>query len=1037
MMTPRYEDTLLKSSILRFVPEAHYARLRDSFSEERFEFGEAIVREGDPADAYFVLVSGRARVLKAAADGSELPLNRLLPGDEFGESALLDGGVRSASVRASTTVEVLRLERSRFLKLAAEFPAVREALELMARWRVLHAFLYEFSNFGRLPLLALRALMAELKPARAAKGDLIVREGDAAGPMYLLRSGRARAFTGPIAQARNRAFYREGEFFGELSILNNAPRAASVEAVSDCELMLLDAASVTLLRGRFAEFDRLMIERLAQHHVDDEARVPLDFAEELLPADARVSDKTADAQVDDADDDASAPFADGGAFRKRAGRIRGFPFIAQIDEMDCGPASFAMVCRYYGIQASLSRIRELCHTASDGTSLRSICAAASELGLAARALKVSPSHLDKMPLPAICHWEGNHWVVVYRVDASHVWVADPGISRRKVTRSEFLKKWSGYAALFDYAGGPQPTAASPSQLAWLWPFFSEHRASFYLALGLVGLASALGLVFPVLTQFVVDKVIVDQDLSLLNVLLPAMATALVFLLAANLIQQYLLSFVAVRIDSAVLDYLTRRLLALPMSYFKARRTGDIQRRLDGARQLRQFLVDQGVGGLLAVVQLLGCLALMALYSVRLTGLFLIVAPLYAALMWFSRRLLRPLYADLESAYGRYASQQIDAIKGIEAVKAAGAELKFRDEILAQFLEVSQQQFRGNFTVMSYQGALQAVGFLSTLLFLWAGAHAVISGEFSVGAFVAFSSIMAMASASIARALGVWDDAQFIGVLLNRLNDVIEPEPEQGRDRSRLKSVKSLEGHIELRKVGLRFGGPQSPEILADISLSIPAGKTWALVGRSGCGKTTLVKLISGLLEPTSGEILFDRIDSRTLNHRDLRRQIGFVLQENHMFDNTILHNIAFGDTEPNFERALWAAQMANAHDFIQRLPLGYETRIGETGLAISGGQRQRIAIARAIYHDPPILIFDEATSALDSESERAIQNNLGRLTKGRTCLIIAHRLSTIRDADQIVVMDAGRIVETGSHDELMGRRGMYFYLSSQQLGTSQ
>ena len=1036
-MTPRYEDILLKSSILRFVPEAQHTRLRDSFSEERIEFGDAIVREGDPADAYFILVSGRARVLKAAADGSELPLNRLLPGDEFGESALLDGGVRSASVRASTTVEVLRLERSRFLALAVEFPAVREALELMARWRVLHAFLYEFSNFGRLPLPALRALMAELKPARAVKGELILREGDAAGPMYLLRSGRARAFTGPRAQARNRAFYREGEFFGELSILNNAPRAASVEAVSDCELMGLDAASVTLLRSRFAEFDRLMIERLAQYRVDDEARVPLDFADELLPADARVSDKTADAEADDADDDASAPFADGEAFRKRAGRIRRFPFIAQIDEMDCGPASFAMVCRYYGISASLSRIRELCHTASDGTSLRAICAAANELGLAARALKVSPSHLDQMPLPAICHWEGNHWVVVYGVDARHVWVADPGRSRRKVARAEFLKEWSGYAALFDYAGGPQPAAASAPQLAWLWPFFREHRASFNLALGLAALASVLGLLFPVFTQFVVDRVIVDQDLSLLSFLLPTMALVLVFLLLANLIQQYLLSFAAVRIDSAVLDYLTRRLLSLPMAYFKSRRTGDIQRRLDGARQLRQFLVDQGVGGLLAAVQLLGCLCLMALYSWRLTGLFLIVAPLYAGLMWFSRRVLRPLYADLESAHGRYASQQIDAIKGIEAVKAAGAELKFRDEMLAQFLALSQQQFRGNFTVMSYQSALQAVAFVSTLLFLWAGAHAVVAGEFSIGVFVAFSSIMAMASAAIMRVLGIWDDAQLVGVLLNRLNDVIEPEPEQGHDRSRLKAVQSLEGHIELRKVGLRFGGPQSPEILADISLSIPAGKTYALVGRSGCGKTTLVKLISGLLDPTSGEILFDRIDSRTLNHRDLRRQIGFVLQENHMFDNTILHNIAFGDAEPNFERALWAAEMANAHDFIQRLPLGYETRIGETGLAISGGQRQRIAIARAVYHDPPILIFDEATSALDSESERAIQNNLGRLTKGRTCLIIAHRLSTIRDADQIVVMDAGRIVETGSHDELMARRGMYFYLSSQQLGPNQ
>ena len=741
--------------------------------------------------------------------------------------------------------------------------------------------------------------------------------------------------------------------------------------------------------------------------------------------------------MDEDAEDAEEPFAQGGLFRKRPGRRRRFPFLAQIDLMDCGAASLAMVCRHFGREVSLSRIRALCHTASDGTSLKAICAAATELGLAARALKISARHLDQMPLPAICHWDGNHWVVVHHVDARHVWVADPAKSRRKVARAEFLEKWSGYTALFDYTTAFEQAPESTPTLAWVWPFLREHHSPLKLALGLAGLVSVLGLLFPIFTQLVVDKVIVDHDLGLLTLVLLGMTGSLLFLLAANVIQQYLLAFVAVRIDTAVLDYLTRRLLALPMGYFKSRRTGDIQRRLDGARQLRQFLVQHGVDGLLATVQLAGCVAMMAVYSARLAGVFLLTVPLYAGLMAFSRRVLRPLFADLEEAHGRYASHQIDAIKGIEAVKAAGAELAFRDAMLAQFLKVSRQQFRGNFTMMSYHSALQAIGLAATVLFLWAGARMVIAGELSVGAFVAFSSLMALAAGAIQRALGVWDELQFMTVLLNRLNDIFEHEPEQGRDRSKLAPVKSLEGHLELRNVGLRFGGPESPDILQGISLEIPAGKTYALVGRSGCGKTTLVKLVAGLLEPTAGTVLFDRVDSRTLNHRELRRHIGFVLQENHMFDDTIQRNIAFGDPEPDFDRVLWAAQMANAHEFIQRLPLGYETKIGETGLAISGGQRQRIAIARAIYHDPPILIFDEATSALDTESERAIQQNLTQLTKGRTCLVIAHRLSTIRDAHQIVVLEKGRVAEVGGHDELMARRGLYFYLSSQQLGPGQ
>ena len=292
----------------------------------------------------------------------------------------------------------------------------------------------------------------------------------------------------------------------------------------------------------------------------------------------------------------------------------------------------------------------------------------------------------------------------------------------------------------------------------------------------------------------------------------------------------------------------------------------------------------------------------------------------------------------------------------------------------------------------------------------------------------------MAYVGILRALGVWDNMQFASVLLNRLNDIFEQEPEQGRDRSLLRPVHSLEGHIELRGLSFKYGGPESPDILKNVTLELSPGHMTALVGRSGSGKTTLVKLIAGLFEPTEGAIYFDNVDLKTLNYRDVRRHIGIVLQENHMFSDTIARNISFGDPEPDLDRVLAAAQAAAAHELIMRLPLGYETKIGESGLLLSGGQKQRIAIARAIYNDPPVLIFDEATSALDTESERQIQENLGRLMAGRTTIVIAHRLSTIREAHSIVVLEQGSIVEIGSHDELLAQRGLYYYLASQQLG---
>jgi len=1030
-------EILRHSSVLRFLSDEHFDAIEPLLQEEHYDFGDVIVKQGDPADAFYVLTTGRARALKVRADGEEIPLGVLKPGDSFGEAALAEGGTRNATVRCSTAVDVLRIDRDDFLQLVSEEPDLKQSIETTGRNRALQSFLYQFSNFGRLPTPVLRSMIEKFKPVSVQKGNLIIREADDAGPLYIIEKGRARAFTALNGREQNLAFYREGDFFGELSILNGSPRAASVEAVTDCQLLSLEPGAVHVLRRRFSEFDKLLSERLALYQAKTEARIPLDFTTELLPAETRVHDKVKlDGQQRPAEREGKEePFADErGLFRKRAKRTPKIDYIMQIDEMDCGAASLAMICRHFGRKVSLARIRQLCHIATDGTSLNALVRTATELGLAARALKVSLRNLPMMPLPAIVHWEGNHWIVLYDVAEQFVRVADPELGLRKLPRRDFEAKWTGYAALFDYTPAFEQAPESKPTLAWVVPFLRRHKVILLQALGLAVAVSFLQLLFPVFTQMVVDKVIVENDLGLLKMILLGMLAALVFVQLFTLAQEYLLAFVAVRLDTAVLDFLSRKLLSLPMSYFNSRRTGDIQRRLEGARQVRQFAVEQGVGALLAMVFLVGAVVLMAMYSPLLTLAFLATTPLYAGLMILSVKVLRPLYHGVEESQGKYSSHQIDAIKGIEAVKAASAENTFRDAMLNEFLSVSQKLFKATFIVMSWESLLQTVGLLSTAIFLWLGATQVIHGQLTVGGFVAFSSLTAMAYAGIVRALGVWDNMQQAAVLLNRLNDIFEQEPEQGRDRSLLLPVHSLEGRIELRGVSFKYGGPESPDILKNITLELPPGRMIALVGRSGSGKTTLIKLIAGLLEPTEGAIYFDNLDLKTLNYRDVRQHVGIVLQENHMFSDTIARNISFGDPEPDLKRVLGAAQTAAAHEFIMRLPLGYETKIGESGLLLSGGQRQRIAIARAIYNNPPVLIFDEATSALDTESEREIQDNLGRLMAGRTTIVIAHRLSTIRDAHSIVVLEQGSIAEIGSHDELVSQRGLYYYLASQQFG---
>ena len=1085
---PAEVRTLLEDlPILRYLPEEARLAVLKSFTPLAFSFGSLIVREGEPADGLYVLVSGRARVLKnASRDGTsngEISLGLLKPGDTFGEIGLLEDSHRTVTVRASGDVQVQRLDRDVFYELLHNRPELRQYFELQVMHRRVSNFFKEFTAFAKLPAAALQDMLADLEKVTVAAGDVVIRQGDPPGPMYIIEEGHLRVFVEEDDRRRYISYLRKGDFFGEMSVFSGEARNASVEAVSDCSLLALKKETFDRLLA-YPEFRTRIEQRISQHRYRKTARVPLDFAEETLPAEIRAYEKVGADQLDppsptrasramtpptpmgrvpatgravpqkeppkkthpsaadakltqtgETQVEPAGPFASPeGYFVKKTRRIRKFPIVRQIDEMDCGAASLAMVCRHFGRAVSLARIRQLVHTSLDGTSLRALVSAASELGLAARSVKASSRNLEQMPLPAILHWEGNHWVVLYDVGTTHARLVDPALGQVKVTRAELEQKWSGYAALFDYTEAFDNAPVTKAGIAWLWPFFTPHLTLIGKAVSLAAIVSALQMVLPIFTQIIVDRVVVEQDRSLLGLLIVGMLAVLLFMTAATIVQRYLMSFAAVRIDSATLDHLTRRLLALPMSYFATRRTGDIQRRLDGMRTVREFLVQQGVGGLSAVVQLVATLIMMSIYSGRLTLVFLMTSPLYIILMFYSRRILRPLLDKLEESYGRYHSHQIDAIKGIETVKAMGAEGTFRELMLAQFNAVSRRRFEADFTQMSYGGVVQMVTFLSLALFLFVGARQVMDGALTIGALVAFNSLVALANAPIVGLLNVWDRMQVAQLLLDRLNDVFEPDPEQGTDRSRLIPVRSLAGHVTFQNMGFRYGGPESPPILEGITLDVPTGKMVAIIGRSGSGKTTLIKCLAGLLEPTEGTIRYDGVDLKTLNYHDLRRQVGFVLQENYLFNDTIAKNIAFGDHEPDMDAVIWASRMANAHEFIERLPLGYETMVGESGLAISGGQRQRIAIARAVYRRPPIIVFDEATSALDTESERAVKDNMAQLLTGRTSFVIAHRLSTVRDADVIVVLEKGRLVEQGTHDELMEHQGLYYYLVSQQLG---
>lgn len=1000
-----------------------------SFEPVSFPFGTIIVREGDPGNAFYVVARGTARVVRSGERGDEVALNVLRAGDSFGEMALLEGTPRSATVRASGSVEAIRLERGVFLALTRSNPEVRAMFEAIGRHRALWNFLRLQSAFGTLPVEALATLTAGLEPVMVAAGDVVIREGEIAGPMYIIQEGRLKA-SGQNARALG--FLRTGDFFGERSLLLNESRGANVVALTDAKLLRFPVELLQKLLSQFPEFRARLTERVEQYTYRQSARVPLDFASEILPAGIEITEAVPEAQAPPDTRLAGATELGTGEAPVRK-RIRRFPHIYQLDEMDCGAACLAMICRHFGRSVSMSRIRAAVHTATDGTSLAGLTRGAVELGLAARSVRVSKNRLDEVPLPAIVHWEGNHWVVVYDVTYRHVRVSDPARGQKRLPRAEFLERWSGYVSVIQWTERFRQTPEAHTNLGWLLPLVKPLRARIGVAVGMAGLAAALQLVLPILTRVVVDDVLPNNDVNKLGWLAAAIAGVLVAMTGAAVVQRYLLSWVAVRFDIASLDFVTGRLLDLPMSYFNTRRTGDLERRLQSVRQVREFLVESGVQALTSLTQLAAVVVLMFIYSWILGLAFMATLPLYALLMRYSATRLRPVYENLEDAYGKYQSAQIDAIRGMETVKALAAERQFRGAMLEEFKGLADRVFRAQFLMMVYDEGLQLISLATLALFLIVGALQVIHGDLSIGQFVAFNTLVALANTPVLMLLMLWDQLQLARVQLGRLDDVLEHEPEQGNDRSSLRPVTTLSGAIELRNVGFRYGGPESAPILEGLNFRVKAGERIAIVGRSGSGKTTLVKLLSGLVEPTEGTVLYDGFDMRTLDYRTLRRQVGFVLQESYLFDATITKNIAVGESEPDMDRVTWASQAASAHEFISRLPLGYETRVGDSGLRLSGGQKQRIAIARALYHRPPVLVFDEATSALDTESERAVKESLDELLADRTSFVIAHRLSTIKDADRILVLERGRLAEQGTHEELLARQGLYYYLASQQL----
>lgn len=724
--------------------------------------------------------------------------------------------------------------------------------------------------------------------------------------------------------------------------------------------------------------------------------------------------------------------------------MRRFPLILQRDAIQCGVSCLQMICKYYGQSYSFEELEKICIPTVEGISLLGIKDAAEIVGFSTTCCQLSLNALKRISFPCILHWNQNHFVVLYKYKQGKFYIADPGIGKIKYLEKEFVKYWSfdcqnsnmGTCLLLvpteSFLNNIKKNKETSSSLEVVIGYIQQYKK--YLAVIAMGLLAGciLEIILPFLTQAIVDIGIHKQDINLIFLILLGELMIVVGKTSIDFIRRWLLLHISVRLNLFLVSDFFIKLLRLPMYFFESKLIGDFMQRIGDHNRIQSFLTNQVLSLLFALVSFLVLGSVLVYYDIKIFVTFLIGSIVYGT--WIALFLKERKIIDYK-LFGLQAKNQdrtFQFITSIQEIKLQGCECRRRWEWEDNQADLFTVQMRSMKLQQTQEAGSIFINEVKNIVITVLAATAVIHGHMSLGAMLAVQYIIGQLNSPIEQLMSFVNSFQDVKLSLERINEIHKVKEEE-TNCNQLTEFQDADESIYINQIDFKYNHHSRKNTIENVTLCIPQGKVTAIVGASGCGKTTLLKLLLGFYPVIKGSVSIAGHNLNEYNIKWWRKHCGVVMQDGVIFSESISRNIAVGDEEIDVERLEQAARIANIHDYIMGLPLKYNTQIGRDGVGLSQGQKQRILIARAVYKNPAYIFLDEATNALDAKNEKAIVENLNEFYKGRTVVVVAHRLSTVKNADQIIVLDNGKVVETGNHASLIGKRGAYYNLVKNQL----